>query len=576
MADSRRTRDYQPDVLPEDHPLLPYLNDPQVSMQDQVGLNLGGAGNDSFSNQPAMGDVEGRVGTIENLGDQRRILEDGIARLRGMPDSRAMTLGEMWQGAKDAGSAGLGMLGRGLDAITPSQGTIDNIAMRFQNAHAIGTGQTPLYMMQQQHMANMQNAQDMMAMRRSQLADQLGKLQQAQQMHMQDQALKVWGDHQMPIAMKKKISQQLASQGNTLAGNLARLGDEQLVAEMGTLAPFLPKGKMEELQQMMTQPNADLDHVEQWLGFARDKKKVAGEQRMKSERFADLLGQYNQGGMDPMSPEYDEFKQMVGEREKRQQEAAEMKLKLEQLGLSKRKAEQELAASSVMPQYGPEVNLPNGNVSRDKFDPQTGQLSQITGSKPPASQVNIDMKQESAFEKKLGDKNAERVDDTRVKATDAAAIIQNAHQGKQLLDSGMITGVGAEYLTKFGQALQQVGFMKGRDAISNTQAFAANMAGNVAKQIKEFGAGTGLSDADREYATKMAGGDITLDEKSIRKILDINEKAARNIIKKHNTSVKGIKSVIPLTVDEPGEYTPQGKQVGKPSLDDLLKKYGGK
>lgn len=52
----------------------------------------------------------------------------------------------------------------------------------------------------------------------------------------------------------------------------------------------------------------------------------------------------------------------------------------------------------------------------------------------------------------------------------------------------------------------------------------------------------------------MAGGDITLDEKSIRKILDMNETAARNIIKTHNKSVKGIKSMIPLNIEEPAEY----------------------
>ncbi|MCO1498173.1 hypothetical protein M3M48_09110, partial [Limosilactobacillus reuteri] len=92
----------------------------------------------------------------------------------------------------------------------------------------------------------------------------------------------------------------------------------------------------------------------------------------------------------------------------------------------------------------PEVHTAGGKVERDKLDPQTGQLTKVIGEKPPASVVNLDMRQESAFEKKLGDKNAERVDDTRVKAQDSAAIIQNIHEGRKLLDSGMITGVGAE------------------------------------------------------------------------------------------------------------------------------------
>jgi hypothetical protein len=81
------------------------------------------------------------------------------------------------------------------------------------------------------------------------------------------------------------------------------------------------------------------------------------------------------------------------------------------------------------------------------------------------------------------------------------------------------------------------------------------MAQNVGKIIKQFGAGTGLSDADRQYAEKMAGGKITLDVKALNKILDINERAARNVITRHNKDVAGIKTNIPLTVEMPAKRT---------------------
>ena len=71
--------------------------------------------------------------------------------------------------------------------------------------------------------------------------------------------------------------------------------------------------------------------------------------------------------------------------------------------------------------------------------------------------------------------------------------------------------------------------------------------------IKQFGAGTGLSDADREFAKDMAGGRISLDAKAINRILDINERAARNVIARHNKDVKGIKTNIPLEVEMPPE-----------------------
>ena len=76
---------------------------------------------------------------------------------------------------------------------------------------------------------------------------------------------------------------------------------------------------------------------------------------MKSERFADLLGRYNAGEIDPSHPDYDEFKQGILEREKAQQENTEMRMKLEQMGLTKRKAEQEFQMNSVMRSLRPDA-----------------------------------------------------------------------------------------------------------------------------------------------------------------------------------------------------------------------------
>ena len=55
--------------------------------------------------------------------------------------------------------------------------------------------------------------------------------------------------------------------------------------------------------------------------------------------------------------------------------------------------------------------------------------------------------------------------------------------------------------------------------------------------IKAFGAGTGLSDADREYALKAAAGDITMTEESLRRIIYLNEIASRTLILKHNDQI---------------------------------------
>lgn len=164
--------------------------------------------------------------------------------------------------------------------------------------------------------------------------------------------------------------------------------------------------------------------------------------------------------------------------------------------------------------------------------------------------------QEKSFETALGSGQAKKLLEDKAVADDARDIISTVQQGRQLLQSGMITGFGAEFITQVGAALNQAGINFAEDRVANTQAFAANMAANVGRIIKQFGAGTGLSNADREYAEKMAGGKVTLDRKAIERILDINERAARNVIKLHNERVKGIKTNIPLTVEMPTVQAP--------------------
>lgn len=166
--------------------------------------------------------------------------------------------------------------------------------------------------------------------------------------------------------------------------------------------------------------------------------------------------------------------------------------------------------------------------------------------------VNVDAKGEAEFSKELGKEQAKGVVASKTAAEDAAVILKTNEVGRQLLDSGAITGTGAKFFTGFNGALKQAGIDLGYgDAAANTQAYAAAMGANVGKIIKQFGAGTGLSDADRQYAERIAAGDVTLDEKAIRRILDINDKASRSVIERHNKTAAGVKSQLPLTVEMP-------------------------
>ena len=185
---------------------------------------------------------------------------------------------------------------------------------------------------------------------------------------------------------------------------------------------------------------------------------------------------------------------------------------------------------------------------------------------------NIGFKQEAAFESGLGKGQADRIIASQVAAQDAAAIIDTVKTGRDIMKSGMIAGAGAEFLVNLNQALKTAGIDFGyADAAANSQAYAAAMGANVGRIIKQFGAGTGLSDADRDYAAQMAGGKISVDAKAINRILDINERAARNTITRHNKDVKGIKTNIPLEVEMPPEVKSAPGITPPPSAIDYLR-----
>jgi hypothetical protein len=192
----------------------------------------------------------------------------------------------------------------------------------------------------------------------------------------------------------------------------------------------------------------------------------------------------------------------------------------------------------------------------------------------PSTQVNLPP-QEKEFEKTLGGKQAETLIKSKEGALDAASILQTNEVGRNLLKSGAITGAGADFFVGLNQALKTAGIDAGyADASANSQAYAAAMGQNTAKLIKQFGAGTGLSDADRMYAEKIAAGAITMDEKAIRKVLDINDTAARNVIKLHNKNVEGIKTNIPLKVDLPrGAPVKTGKVTSGPNAGKTVVEY---
>ena len=134
-------------------------------------------------------------------------------------------------------------------------------------------------------------------------------------------------------------------------------------------------------------------------------------------------------------------------------------------------------------------------------------------------------------------------------------------------DLGITFGPGTDFKAHayavlsetFGQDMGEEG-----ERLANTRQYMSAMGGQVADAITAFGAGTGLSDADRKFAEQMVGknpGDFT--EASLRKLLVYNEGAMRGKLVAHNQRLK----------DMYGGNPPAGTLRKLPAMSKNLKRH---
>jgi hypothetical protein len=195
-----------------------------------------------------------------------------------------------------------------------------------------------------------------------------------------------------------------------------------------------------------------------------------------------------------------------------------------------------------------QVTFEQDETGKQVMKPYVGAVDRTTA-KVSASATTVG---ENQFAKNLGGGQADSLLASQILAQDASNILDTNKTARSLLKAGAITGTGADFFVALNSGLKQAGIDFGyADAAANSQAYSAALGANVGRIIKQFGAGTGLSDADRAYAEQMAAGKISINRAAIDKILDINDKAAKGVINRHNKAASGVKSQIPLTVDMP-------------------------
>jgi len=147
-----------------------------------------------------------------------------------------------------------------------------------------------------------------------------------------------------------------------------------------------------------------------------------------------------------------------------------------------------------------------------------------------------DAPDETEFSKKTATVQSKILSAEQADITSIANNLSKVHDLRDIVGTGdMFTGAFAQQKLALSKMAKAIGISSAFDAdINNTEQFASAIASEVANIIKAFGAGTGLSDADREFATKAAAGDITLDQASIMRLLNMNIESYLNRIETHN------------------------------------------
>jgi len=152
---------------------------------------------------------------------------------------------------------------------------------------------------------------------------------------------------------------------------------------------------------------------------------------------------------------------------------------------------------------------------------------------PNVVQQIVDTSQQVGAEK-MAEANVEGFIKLHEKATNARDQIAILDRQTARLEGGMPTGLAANVELNLRRFAELIG-LPYDPQVTSAENYIAEASKIVAEQIKDFGAGTGLSDADREYAKIGAGADITQQQEALLNLLKIRRRAMAKTVELYNT-----------------------------------------
>lgn len=182
-------------------------------------------------------------------------------------------------------------------------------------------------------------------------------------------------------------------------------------------------------------------------------------------------------------------------------------------------------ARPMTPEERTQYGIPaNAAVAMTKYGPKA------IGS-GPSTTVNVG----GGTDKQIFDEFVERSKSARSTAQGLSAI----RTARAAIDGGAITGFNADNRLQLQKAASLFGIAE-PDKVQNSEVFKAAIAPQVAAVLKSTVGNANISDSDRRFAERAAGGSLDLDEGSIKRLLDIMEKASVAQLQDHQEALDAV------------------------------------
>ena len=165
-----------------------------------------------------------------------------------------------------------------------------------------------------------------------------------------------------------------------------------------------------------------------------------------------------------------------------------------------------------------------------------------------AAQLTKTITDADRISSKLKDRATDNFFVANEKALSAQKILEINANSRSLMEEGIISGAGANFLTGMASIGVQLGIVPQgvEDTLVATQTFMAERGKQVLALLGsgDVGAGTGISDKDVAFMKEVAGQQITLNKETLARIMSIEEKAARNAIATSNSRLEVMKQYV--------------------------------